>query len=48
VNGPLGGIAIGYDYRLPANWLVGVEAYIAAADVKQTDNYSVCGDHFTA
>jgi len=40
VNGPLGGIAIGYDYRLPANWLVGVEADIAAADVKQTDNYS--------
>jgi len=39
VNGWFGGALVGYDFRLPANWIVGVEADIAAADIKQTDNY---------
>jgi outer membrane immunogenic protein len=41
VNGWFGGGLIGYDYRLAgSNWIIGVEADIAAADIKQTDNYS--------
>lgn len=40
VNGWLGGVALGYDHQMNSPWVVGVEADIAIADVKQTDNYS--------
>jgi outer membrane immunogenic protein len=39
VNGWAGGVAIGYDYMMTPNWLIGIEGDLQAADVERTDNY---------